>query len=159
MLLNRIAEVENSPEFKSWKEKDPDSYLTSTFSMFSETPKEWSISYFNPKTKKTTSFSCQGVKKQEEPFSKEKNIPALELDKVKIEEDTALKLAREEFGKKSSASVEKIVMVLQNLKDSPFWNVTFITSDLKSVNLKISCNSEEVLDVKVMNLSDFMQSS
>ena len=158
MLLTRIAEVEDSPEFKSWKEKDADSYLTSAFSMFSETPKEWSISYFNPRTKKTTSFSCKGVKKQEEPFSKEEIIPPLELSKVKVEEETALKIAREELRKVSNASVEKIVMVLQNLKDEPSWNLTFITSDLKSVNLKISCSSEEVLSVNVMNLSDFMQS-
>ena len=156
MLLELITSIENSSEFKSWKEENPEAYLTSAFSMFSETPEEWSVTYFDPKTGKMTSFSHQSVRKQEEIFSKEKTVPALETGKVKTEENSALKAAQKEFRKSSKASIEKTVMVLQSIKGEPCWNITFITSDLKAVNSKVSCSSEEILETKTTNISDLL---
>ena len=158
-VFELIEAIEGSEEFKSLPKSEGGFYLTSAFSMFSEGgEKVWSISYFDCESRKITSFSSDGRRKQEEPFAKEGVIPRLRLEKVRTDDVAALKVSRGVLEKNYGLTVQKTVMVLQTLSQTALWNVTFIALEMKVVNVKVSAHSGFVLDHKVTAISDFMQS-
>ena len=53
-LIKSIKNLENSKEFKEYKKKNKNSYLTSAFLMTDI--ENWQIDYYNPATRKLTSF-------------------------------------------------------------------------------------------------------
>ncbi len=152
-----IRKTESSPEFVGWKKANPDAYLTSAFSMFSdEKEMAWLISYYSGKKETITTFSGESSK-EEEAFKKEKGIPELRLEEVKVGEEAALKAAKEvlagDYGEKS----QSVVMVLQNIDEKALWNITFMTEAFKVVNVRVSASSGKVLSHNASAISDFMQ--
>lgn len=152
-----IRKTESSPEFAKWKKANPDAYLTSAFSMFSdENERGWLISYYNGKKDMITTFSGEGSS-EEEAFKKEGGIPELRLEDVKVSDEDALKAAKEVLAGDYSEKAKSVVMVLQNLDGEALWNITFITGAFKVVNARVSASSGKIISHNASAISDFMR--
>jgi hypothetical protein len=157
--LNSIKSVGKNPLFLDWKKSNPESYLTSAFAMLANTADEWLISYFNPKTETITTFSTVTKKSTEDAFKKEKTIPELKLEEVKISEQAALKAAKTSLETNyKENNPQKTIIVLQKLEDEPLWNITYITTTLKVANIRISAATGKEISRTMNAVSDFIQS-
>ena len=155
-----IAAVEATNDFLEWKKSNPKAYLTSAFAMPTDTEKEWLISYYNHKTETITTFSTETKKSTEDAFKKEKTIPELKLEEVKISEQEALKTAKTslEINYKEK-DPQKTIIVLQKLEDEPLWNITYITPTFKVANIRISATTGKEVSRTIKAVSDFIRSS
>ena len=154
-----VSEAEATGDYLEWKKSNPSAYLTSVFAMFSgDHEKEWLVNYYNPGNSAITSFSAAGKKNSEEAFKKEGSIPELDMVEVKIGEPEAMDRAKKELMEKYPGNAtQKTVVVLQKPEAVAIWNVTFITSSFKVINVKLSAAEGEVISRNASSISDFMQ--
>ncbi|MCD4666728.1 hypothetical protein K8R47_02875 [archaeon] len=131
MYLEKFKQLKSSKEFK----KLPKEYfLCSCFLIIG---KDWQFDFFSKKTGKMISFIVNDeIKRQEDkPFSKDKSkIKILDLKKVKIKYEDALKKAQSYYPKEIA---NKEIIILQSSSE-PIWNVTLITNTLNVINVKSS---------------------
>jgi hypothetical protein len=156
-IKEAILKVEESAAFKKWKEKHKNAYLASVFT--SDRDDIVSINYYDDKTDKMYSFSSQKPEAREEDFlRKSEEILPLNLEKVTVTMEEANKKA----GKVAEThySEEKIVRtirVLQKLDGKQIWNITFITINYKTINVRIDSSNGEVIAHNKTSLIDFVQ--
>lgn len=154
-----VSQAEATGDYLGWKKENPSAYLTSVFAMFSEDhEKEWLVNYYNPENSAITSFSVAGKRNSEEAFKKGESIHELKLAEVKIGEPEAMERAKKELTEKHPGNIaQKTVVVLQKPESVAVWNVTFITSSFKVVNVKISAAEGEIVSSSASSVSDFVQ--
>ena len=160
-LKETIKKLESSKIFKDYKKTNPDTYLTSTFLMTENLEGDWQLDYYSIKSKKITSFVIKDKVKsmpETKPFQeKESIIERLDIDKAKIDFKKVIKIAdklkREKY--KNEILTKKII-VLQNLKEfGHIWNLTFLTSSFKTLNIKIDASSGKILKENLAYLITF----
>ena len=152
--------LEKSKEFKDWKKKNPDTYLSNGFIVVENADDNWRIGYYHEKSNKITSFNIGKkiiVEPEEEVFKKEKTkVEALDLEKIKLDLAEAVALAnnlqKEEF---STEIPTKIIAIIQNLKIGQIWNITFITQSFNSLNFKIKSENGKIVEKKLTSLLEF----
>lgn len=141
MLASELKEkVESSDVYKEWRATRPKSVLSSIFGDLKKVP-EWTLNYFNPQTGKMSSFTCEpiSVKTRQEIIESDQLPKALDLDlaKAPLEDviDNATVILTSKF---SSSVVTRGICVLQIINNEQVWNVTFFTSNLKAINIRIN---------------------
>ena len=156
--------LEESKEFKEWKKKNPEAYLSYGFFMVEENDANWKIGYYHKKADKVTSFNIGKNKIMIEPetevFKKEETkIEAIELNKIKLDLAEAVAIAnqlqKEEY---ASENPQKIICILQKLKKHQVWNITFLTQNFNTLNFKIKSDSGRVIEKKLANVIEFRKS-
>ena len=88
-----LERIQDNKDFKSWKKKHPEGYLSHFFCPISadcELKGDWEIGFYDPASEKMTVFSCGekvGVKDNEdEVFKKpEQRVEELDIDPVKVD--------------------------------------------------------------------------
>jgi hypothetical protein len=159
LFKEAVSKLEESKEFKDWKKECDDSYLAHGFISFGDNS-HWQIGYYNKKTDKITSFIMgpEIVVNAEENIFKEGHdeVKALELDKIKINIDQALKAAEELQQKEyTNDSVMKKIMIIQNIEQGQVWNVTFVTSTFKTLNIRVNAETGKIVEHKSNSIMDF----
>lgn len=152
--------LEDSEVFKSWRRVHPEAFLSHGFFMVAEQDDSWRIGFYHSKDDKITSFSVGKkvcIESSDDVFKKPKTkVVPLDLDKVKLDLAEAVAVAtdlqREEF---ASELPTKIICVLQNLKDSQVWNITFLTQSFNTLNFKIKSENGRVLEKKLQSIVEF----
>jgi hypothetical protein len=143
-LKEFLQELKESKEFKQFKEKNALAYNTSFFLV----DKQLFVYFYDPNSDKITSFIKQNneiVSQEDEIFRKEKSeIKELQLDKVKI----SLKDAEGIIEKKYQDEATKKMFILQQT-EFPIWNITYLTTKLDILNVKINAISGEILEEKI----------
>ncbi len=166
MKLESIGHLMQSSEYKTWKEHNKHAYLVHAVVIEDEANKDtWNIGFFDEKADKITTFivrnsHVEGMPETESAFKEEgKKISELEIDKVNVDFDKAQKIADEIQNKNYARSKPfKKVFILQNLdKFGNIWNITFITIDFKTINIKINAEDGEVVEHKIVNIIQSMQ--
>ncbi len=136
--------IEESEEFKQFKEKTPDAILANAFTML----KDWQLDYYSKITDRITSFTIEDNKitlKESEIFRKRKQeIFPLNLD-IKIPIEQAIE-------KTEIKNAQKTIAVLQIIEKKQIWNITLITSSFKTINIKIDANSGEIISKQETSL-------
>ncbi len=155
-----LKSVEDSDEYNQWRLKDPDSYLSYLFTVIEENQKPiWDVGYYNPNSKSVIVFSVrtEGVFLHDEAKAMNtKEAYKLESDKVKIDDQEAYEILSKLKEKKMPKSqIIKTVCILQQNNTTPIWNMTSITNDFKTWNVKIDASNGKVLDEKPIKLFDF----
>ncbi len=142
-----LRELNKSSPFKKWKAAHKDFFLAHVIAE----KENFQFGFYNPRENSVASFaiSKSGVDFQPEQqvVRSEEEILPLEMGEVKIELEKALKKAGEEFSSRypGEKEVQKLVL-LQNSKKGPLWNITFISPrTLKGYNYKVSATSGEVV--------------
>lgn len=130
-LYNKLT---SSKIFKDWKEKHKESFLCSFIEI--DHPQ---FDFYN-KNETITTFTIGNnieIKENEKIFKKTK-LNELNLDKVTLTKEQALKIIKEKHPKENFT---KQIFILQNF-EGPIWNITSITSSLKILNTKIDMNKK-----------------
>jgi len=161
-LKDVIEKIETHSEFSEWRKGNKDSYLAHAFMMMDKANENmWQVGYYNPKTDKVTTFILEGdnlkVSGEQNIFKKPGcTVEKLDIEKVKIGSvqaiETAEKIMESDYPK---AVPMKMFFIVQNIpKQGHVFNITFVTQDLKTVNVRVSSETGEVVCHNVQSLID-----
>ncbi len=148
--MKEVECIEQSKLFQQWKKQHPDSYLVHFFCMNNQ----MQTGYYEKKTDAITTFFLGKEiinKVDTEIFREHKVIPPLNLKEVHISLQKAKEIVKQLL-KKYPDPVTKEIIVLQNLKKEPVYNMTFITATFKMLNVKISAKNGEILKEEMQSL-------
>lgn len=146
-------EVINSEKYKSFKEKNQLSFLSSVFILNNNLQ----FDFYNKETEKITSF----VLKEREVSSEESKvfkdgdseIKELKLERVKLDLKKVKNILYKSL-EKYNQTEKKEIIILQS-QENPVWNVSYITSEFKLLNMKIDAISGEILSEKIESILNF----
>jgi len=158
-----LAKIEKSEDYRSWKKRHPRGYLSHFFCQVGhdcELKSEWEVGFYDLDSEKMTVFACGEnvtvTENEDDVFKKpEQRVEELEIDSVKTDfakaVDVFAEYVEELFPKAGRGDG---FVILQNLEGKSLWNFTFITKDLKFINIKINANSGEIDSHLSMDLID-----
>ena len=160
LFKDALKILEKSSEFKDWKKKNPDTYLSYAFYVIENIDVNWKIGYYDVKKDKLTSFDVGSkikIEPDEEVFKeKSKKVEKLDLDEVKLDLGDAISIAQqlqeEEF---VSEKPTKIIAILQKIDTGQVWNITYLTQNFNTLNFKIKTETGRVLEKKLNPLMEF----
>jgi hypothetical protein len=159
-----LTYVESQKDFTDWKSKNPQAQLVHVFILLDPSvKKQYDIGYYNPKTKKMVSFTITEDKgelkiREDEEILKdpEHKILPLSLEDISVELEsaleTAVKLQKEKYKKDDAL---KHVLILQRLQIGQVWNITFITKQFNTLNIKIDSKTGKAVDESLQSLFQF----
>lgn len=158
-----LAQVEESKEYQTWKKKHSEGYLSHFFCPISsdcELKADWEIGFYDAASEKMTVFACGKAitvkENDDEVFKKpEQQVEELEINSVKIDFTKAVDVFAEQVEELfPKAGRGDGFVILQNLDGKALWNFTFITRDLKFINIKVNASTGEIADHLSMDLID-----
>jgi hypothetical protein len=152
--------LEESSEFRSWRKKNPKTYLSYGFYVIDNEDVNWKIGYYDGKKDKLTSFDVGSkikIEPDEEVFqAKKKKVEKLDLEKVKFDLADAVGIAKnlqeEEF---VTENPTRIIAILQKIEVGQVWNITCLTQNFNTLNFKIKTETGRVLEKKLTSLMQF----
>lgn len=162
-LKENLERLESFSEFKEWKSASGSYCLVHAFVMLDEINKDcWQIGFYSGKEGKMATFILEpdDIKMAETTeIFKEPGSKILELNPsdVKITVEKALQIAdavlKEKYPKNS---IMKKFFIIQNLeKEGPVFNVTFVSQEMNTINIKISTSTGHVMKHQISSLMDF----
>ncbi len=163
-LENAISKLKSSKEFKEWFSNNKDAYMTYAFIMAEENcenSSRWQIGYYNRDNRKVTAFNvdknCVSAEKEQDIFNKpDAEVKEIDLGSVKIGFSEAIEkadgLREKEY---SGQHAMKRIAILQNIDAGQVWNITFVTSSFKTLNVKVDAGSGEVISHELISLFEF----
>ena len=154
-----VKRLEASTEFENWKKTHKDAYLAHFFRMLDKANENlWQIGYYSPKTNLISVFLVNGkitksedsdVFKEQKKLVKPLNLKDANVDGIKALE-SANKILKENY---KGSTIFKSFMILQNIDSiGQVWNITFVTNEFKTVNVKINSKSGECVSHKIVSL-------
>ena len=160
LFKEAFGRLEKSKEFKDWKKKNKDCYLTSGFVIVEKEQGPWKAGYYDEKKNNVTSFIIDkeiSIEPAEEIFQKKKvKIKKLDVKKVLVDLPQAIVVAsnlqQEEYKEDSPL---KIIAILQNMSLGQVWNLVFITQKFNTLNIKIDTKEGKVLEHKIASIMSF----
>jgi hypothetical protein len=149
MVLDKVMkQLESSKIFKEWRKENENYYLVHAFLMIDPKVKQvWQIGYYNKKNDKIVTFDVGDEifqNPESDVFKKEGVVNPLDLKKVKVDYNKALKIA-EKFAKEHypNYKIGKKILILQNL-DKEVWNMTFVGISFETLNIKIDAKEGKI---------------
>lgn len=157
-VMDVVKKLEKSSKFKELNKK---SYLAHLFKMMDDLNKDiWQVGYYNEDGTITTFIIEKKdikVVPEQEVFQKTKRkVKKLDIDKVKIDLDKALDIAKDLQQKKFSGNTPlKIMVVLQNIANHIVYNITYITNSFNTLNMKIDAINGKVISYELTPMLQF----
>jgi len=161
LFKETLKKLENSKEFKEWKKDNPDVFLSYGFLIVRENQTDdWKIGYYHKKDDKISSFIVGekiDIEPESEVFKKEKTkVNELDLAKVKFDIDKAIEIAKKlQEEKYKNEKSQKSIIILQKLKIGQIWNITYITYNMNTLNIKIDTQTGKILEHKLSSLFEY----
>ncbi|NQV08845.1 hypothetical protein HQ529_03270 [Candidatus Woesearchaeota archaeon] len=156
MKIKKLVEkLTNSKTFKDWKKQNKECYITHLFAMLEEKI-EWQIGYYNKKHDMITSFIIGDdvtISDESEVFKKDKKaVEELDINKVKIDFDKAVKTA-DKFQKEKypTETPMKKIIILQSI-DGQIWNMTYVSRNFNTLNMRIDSETGEMKSHELSSL-------
>ncbi|MGM5482214.1 MAG: hypothetical protein ACQESF_02020 [Nanobdellota archaeon] len=150
-----INKVKNSPVYAEWINENPGYYLVHIFSM---TGHDIQVGFYNKEKDRVVTFVLGEqitMNPPEESFKESGIIPALELGEVKVDLDESFEKAKELQEKEYPKElIDKKMLILQNLDETPIYNVTLITKALNFINVKINAKDSSIISHKMNSILD-----
>ncbi len=150
-LEETLKEIRKSKEFQEYKRKNKEAYLASALFIVEEgTENIWSADFYSPQKHLLTTFRMMGKKcerSQENEILQHEKIVLKELKMSDVETSLAhaFEIASESLGKEKGIAMKKIIVVLQEQKGAPIWNLTYLTANLDLVNIKINARQSSLI--------------
>lgn len=142
--------LEATVQFREFKKQTPRAFLAS-FSLMSDCSKissaVWQIDFFNPETGRMTSFVMGDIMlvKPEQEILATGKVAEINMGQLKINFEQALAKASEHVAQTSHESVQTVIAVLQD--DGRLrWALTFMTSSMKIITVKIDASTGGMID-------------
>jgi len=163
-LRAALAALEKNPAFNGWKEKNEGAYFSHAFKMFQDEHVDWQLGFYQRKKEKITTFVVkpQGVEMrgEEEVFKREEShIGKVELPENALEvEDIIGKANQFQQERYPNDRSMKIIALLQKLPEyGSIWNITYVTQQFNTLNMKIHPATGAILDHKISSIFSFRQ--
>lgn len=162
-LKPALKKLEESPDFKKWRQNNKDTYFSYAFKIPQEMqPLEWQLGFYDRKKDKITTFVIAEdkikMRPEEEIFKKEgTKVNEIQLDKVKLTFDNAI-IKANEFQQKNFPKDRSIktIAILQNIQSlGNIWNMTYVTEAFNTLNIKISASNGKVLEHNLSSVFSF----
>ncbi len=154
--------IEADSEFKEWKNSNKNYYLVHCFKMLDPANRdEWQIGYYNSEKDKMITFIVEKddirMVPEKDIFRKEKEkIKEIDLKKVKLSLDKILEMAKDLMKKEYKGEMAmKTIILLQHLDVGQVWNLTFLTSSFKTLNIKIKSDDGKIVKHELTSLLQF----
>ena len=150
----------NSEEFKKWKSKNKDSYLSSCLIMQDQENKgSWNFGYYMPKKNKITTFIMDNeiiiINEDQKIFEQShKKLKEIKIKDVSFDLDNVNKFILKEFKDKKFI---KTIIVLQYIK-TLLWNITLLGLDFNLINVKLDSKTGKLIDKSVTSMLQFKAS-
>ncbi|MEK6835222.1 MAG: hypothetical protein AABX61_03095 [Nanoarchaeota archaeon] len=158
-MIKEYKKLVNDKKFKSWINKNKDSYLCSVFLLKDqEKSSGWQFDYYLPKKKRMATFVVAdeiNVSKNQKIFTKSTSIDQINLKDVKFSFDNVVKLVMPKY--KGKRFVKEII-IIQSLDSKLLWNVSLVTTDFNLINLKIDAVDGKILEETSSSLLQFKTS-
>ena len=161
-ILKRLYDDES---YKEWKKEHADDFLAHVFVMCDDANKDLcQVGFYNKETDAISSFLIEPdkialVPDQEIFRHPGAEIKALNPENISITSEQALEKAADVKKEKySSFSPMKQFFIIQNIDGKDVYNMTFVSTDLQTLNIRITGDGE-VLEDSVHNLVDFDKSA
>ena len=149
-LKQKLKELESSKQYIDFQKENPDIFLSSAFFITDDIKTQpWELNYYSPLKHKHILFKDK-VEEQEVFQKEEHKLEELDLDEVKISLEDAWKTTETEV---KPHSLAKAIIVLQ-VQEKLMWNITYITNELKFINLKIDAKTGEIIKKIENSLTD-----
>ena len=157
-----LKKLEESKDFKKWRQKNKSTYFSYAFKIPQEMPDEWQLGFYDTKKDKITTFviadSKIKIRPEEEIFKKEDmKVNEVQLEKVKLTFDNAINKANE-FQQKNFPKDRSIktIAILQNISNlGIIWNITYVTEAFNTLNMKVDASTGNVLEHKLDSVFSF----
>lgn len=146
-IIEQKKRLEKSEEFKKFIQEHENSFFISAFL----TKDFWELHYFCPDEKKAGCFSMgEKIGYLFSEMTTEGKLNELKLEKINydLSDENLLKLKK----KYLESDIMNQIISLQNFKSKFVWNITWLTSSLNLINLKISTNDGKIVDEKKENV-------
>ncbi len=158
-----LAKIEKNAGFKAWKAEHKEGYLSHFFCPITadcEFKGDWEVGFYDPHSEKITVFACGKAvmmkQNEDDVFKKpEQSVEELNLDSVKVsfqEAVDALTMNVEDLFPKAQRGDGFVI--LQAMGEKSLWNFTFVTRDLKFINVKINAETGSIESHLSMDLID-----
>ncbi len=159
-MLEILKKLENSEEFKSWRQTHKDYLLSSCFRIIENTNKQpWQFHYYNKEKDKIVTFTISKqitIEPESKVFKKPEDVvEVLEIKNVKLQPNKAIKKALKN-DKYKSLEFTKTLLLLQQTQE-PIWNLSFFTSTYQILNIKLSAISGKLIHESFESLLSFKQ--
>ncbi len=149
--------------FEEWKKEHDSAIFSYAFiSADKELSSDWQIGFYDKKQDKITTFSIINSKVADHRTDKVFKQPGskmleIEMSQVKLNVGDILKSVDEFMKKEYSAEVvNRKILILQNLAEfGTVWNITLITLNFNSVNIKVDAATGKVKAHKLTSLREF----
>ena len=156
-IKQELEKILNSKEYQEHI-KTTDSYLTH-ISKIQEKNKEenWEFGFYEPKTDKITVFETHPIKKRQADDTLKKDdkaVEALDIDEVNIGFNDAILIADNHAKEKKETLITKKIIILQKLDKKILWNLTYITTSFKLLNIKINADTGEIMNSNLYSIYD-----
>lgn len=147
-LDESFKRLDASKELKDFKSKNESAFL---YACFYVSDGNWQFDFYNPKDTMITTFEVSDSVKMmpvDKAFKSDKTkISKLHIDKVKFGFEKAVDAVNKFVAKQYPGDkfFTKTIVILQNLDNKIVWNITFLTSTLKLLNVKLDASSGDVI--------------
>jgi len=160
-LKQIILDLEDSDEFKQWKNNHSGFFLAHVFVMLDEVNKDvFQVGFYNSKIEKMTTFIIENKKisliEDQEILKSEGAIEELIIDNIKTSvEDALLASNKIKNDKYKNEMIAKKFFIVQKTDLGDIFNITFFTASFKTINIKISTVDCTVLKESMSDLMTF----
>jgi hypothetical protein len=149
-LKQQVKELEATEQYKIFQKDNPDIFLASAFFTTSDINNyNWELNYYSPLKHKHILFKDK-VEEQEVFQKTEHKLEELNLNEVKVSLEQAWQTTETEV---KPYSLAKAIVVLQ-VQDSIIWNITYITNELKFINLRIDAKTGKLIKKQESSITD-----
>ena len=149
-----IANLQQDQLFQKWSLQHPQAFLSHLFCPLNDqllSINNWELGYFDPSTEKITVFvpikdnqtNDFEIKPEDDVFKQENSVvEALNLKEVNISLELLFPLIKEQLKQRfPKEQIGNGFLILQTLNQKTLFNVTFITTSIQFINLKINANT------------------
>jgi len=165
-----LANLQQNELFQRWSLQHPEAFLSHLFCPLNDqllSISNWELGFFDPSSEKITVFlpikdsptNDFEIKPEDDVFKQESSIvEALNLNNVKITLELLFPLIKEQL--KTRFPKEQIgngFLILQTLNQKTLYNVTFITTSIQFINLKINAQDGILESHQAIELVDKKQ--
>lgn len=152
-ILTQLEKIETSETFLEWKAGNPQAYLSSMFVLIDGERKDWQAGYYEPTSELTATFLVDRAVTliPPSPTFKEpqSTVLALDISQITLDLDESLTIATAKQREFKVVPLKTIV-ILQHLPMGMVYNITYVTTALSTLNIKVDAMTKEIREAKLI---------
>ena len=153
-FLESVKKLKENDEFKKTLQENPDIFLSNGFIIYENENSTWQLGYYSKEKNKFFNFVLkEKIYAEESQKFSEEEVKKLNLKKIKTDiKDILLIIEKNRKKKYSLEKIEKIIIILQTIKNQTIWNTTCLTKNFKTINIKINAINKKLISSEIKSI-------